>query len=118
MKMHWPTPSLLTFGIAGMALGGACYLLAARRKRALSTLVAVEALLQGALFAGALHLAYCVYDPVQMIEVHDKNEQIVHLELYIVKLDNLHAIEILICAAILTVVGLRAFYSIWQKPGH
>lgn len=116
--MDWPEISLIPLGIVGALLGLGVYLLAARRKGEYSALLAFEAMFQGFLLAGGIHLMYCVFKPAQLIELLDHEERVVHLNKFTVKLDSLHALEIFCSSVVLIFLGLRALWSTCKKPGH
>jgi hypothetical protein len=117
--MDCPYIPILGACAVGATLGAGFYGAAAYQKKVFSGFMFLEAMTQGFLLAGALHLMLCILCPEQLIEIFDKqNGRPINLKVFNIKIENIHAVEIFIASIMLGITSGRALKSIWEKPGH
>ncbi len=78
--MDCPRIPILATCVVGAIGGAIIHAIAARRKKSFATFLLLEAMTQGFLLAGALHLMFCIACPEQLVEIIDTKGQPVHLD--------------------------------------
>lgn len=108
--MAAPEIPLLHICLGGGAVAGTAYLVFARAKR--DVILCLEAVMLGIALAAALHLMYGAVFPEFLVEVFDQQDKHLHPPEIKVKIDTIHAMDILVGGTFLVFLACKGLWAI------